>query len=215
MAQNIKTTADLLEDFKDGQPANSIDAENVRNLIISAPNLLEEVYGWEFLYDDQYTQNSPLSVPNSGWTRMTNNGARADLRYPSDFPGTWDKDRDILKPAVLNGFGIVRVSLTAYANSGTNNYMEIEVNTGLGSPIVSGSPLPPGGDWIFKETGIFIKGTGVGNHEHFNFIMPLFVGTDFATLGACIHLSCPTGTGMSVYDIAITAHRTFAPNPAA
>ena len=210
----VRTKEELDEIFKDGQPANSITAEDIRDFVDSSPNLLEEVYGWEFLYDDEYTQAAPLAVGTT-WERVTNNGNRADLRYPSTFPGAWDTDRDVLKPAVLNGFGIIRLSFTAYANSGSNNYFEVEVDTGLGSPLMAGSPLPAGGDWIFKETELFIKGTGVGNHQHFNFIMPLFVGTDFATGGACVHLQCPTNTGMSVYDIAVTAHRTFAPNPAA
>lgn len=213
MTDTIRTQQDLLDNvFQDGQPANSISAQDVRDLIVSAPYFNEYSHGWEFLFDNTYTESSPLVVTQNTPTQLTCDGARANLRYPSDFTGAWDTTQGILKPAILNGFGIVRVSFVGETLATANpNYFDIEVKTGFGSPIIFGSPSAPGGDWIWKSTQSFIKGQNV--HQHFNFVMPLFVGAQFASTGAVIELLSTTSS-FNVYDIAITAHRTFAPNPA-
>ena len=214
MADTIRTQQDLLDNlFRDGQPANSISAQDVRDLIVSAPHLAEEVYGWEFVYDNTYTKDSRLTIGTGGWTQLTNDGARANLRYPSDFPGAWDTTNNKLKPAVLNGFGIIRLSFTALPQAANDQHFDIQIVTGTaGSPASFGSPLTAGQDWIYQDTRMFIKGTEL---QHFNFVIPLFVGSAFADSGAIFYLKSGGTQPFSVFDIAITAHRTFAPNPAA
>ena len=202
----------LTEVFQDGQPANSIRASDIRDVVESLPFYDQYSKGWEFLYDSTYTSASPLSIPAGVATQLPNDGLRANLRHPSDFAGAWDTTDNKLKPALLNGFGVIRLSFTAYSTQvQSNNYFDVDVVTGTaGSPAsYGGSPLEPGQDWIFKETKTIVKGSGPGNHQHYNIVIPLFVGSAFADSGAIFYIT-PL-TDLDVYDIAITAHRTFVP----
>ena len=202
MVDSVRSTADLLDNlFQDGQATASITAQDVRDFVLSAEYLHKS--GWEFVFDATYPAiGSARVITDAMRTQMTiavNVGE--DLRYPPSFPGIWDSTNNEIAPAVLNGAGIIRLSFGAWQVSQNTTFdIEVDVSTG-------GS-----GNVIYRETGVFSKGFGVGNPQFFNFIMPLFVGADFSANGAKIFIT-PSGSDVSVYQTTLTGLRTFAPNP--
>jgi len=206
MANTIRTEADLLNNvFQDGQAPGSITAQDMRDLIVSAQATLP--LGWEFLFDNDYTSGSPLTLSDGVGTKLTiNSNPAEELRYPADFPGAWDDINNRLLPALLNGFGIIRISFTAVYVGGTAPHLDFKLDVGS-------DPVDLGGvdsNVIYIDSANFAKASGTA--QSFNFIMPLFVGTDFSNNGGTFILTAD-GDDIDIYDIAMTAARIFSPLP--
>ena len=214
MVDTIRTTAELQEIFKDGQPANSITANDVRDLVVTIPHITQ--LGWQFFFD--------VNAVDEGSAKIILEDVRTvieiapflseDLLYPPQSPLAWNSGDDEdgsgilnrINPQLLNGFGLIRISFAAWQNSPNSTF---DLNFDVGSTVAS----PETSNIIFTETGFFSKGTGFSNHQHFNFIMPLFLGVDFSTNGGRFYVT-PAGGNINCFNITLTLTNTFAPNPA-
>lgn len=206
MTDTIRTETDLLDNlFQDGQPAESITAQDMRDFIASTKFL--NAIGWKFLFDAEYPdQNDTRNITDGSRTQLTiapNVGE--DLKYPSTFPDCWNRDNvadQYLQPFSLNGFGIVRLSLVAFPSS-QNGRFDLEMNIGA-----TGTENP-----IYIQTSTFAKGSGVSNQEHFNYIIPLFCGQDFFNNGGRFFIT-PTNTDIDIFQTTLTVATILYPNPA-
>lgn len=205
-----KTLADLLNiTFRDNQADGSITASDMRDLIASVPYLT--ALGWEFRFDGQFTAGSPMTLADGVPQKITFTAQPGqDMRYPSTFPEIWDNaNQKISIPTFLNGFGIIRLAFRAnYAGGGQVPYINLTIDIGT-------DPLPPAGagtasNIIYESSQPFAKTSGV---QAFNFVVPLFGGTDFVTNGGQVIVES-VGNTVDIYEIAITAGATFVPNPA-
>ena len=205
-----KTESELLNNvFQDNQADGSITASDMRDFVASTRYL--SPLGWEFRYDSQYTQGSPLTLTdgvNTGVTFTDNPGE--DLRYPSTFPELWNQGTQRLDIAgFTNGFGIVRFSLLGTYIGGTIPHLDFSIDVGSDPA----APIGTGGDINIIYTGsqVFTKaGSGI---QGFNWVIPLFGGADFVTNGGKFILKAD-GADVDVWQIAITAGATLVPNPA-
>jgi len=208
-----RTEADLLQNyFQDGQGNNAITAQDMRDFVASTRYL--QPLGWEFRFDSQYTTgsrhtlDSGLPVVPSKITFTDNLGE--DLRYPSTFPEIWDNaNQKLIIPTFLNGFGILRLSLLAEYTGGTIPHLEIQIDVGS-------DPIAPAGggtasNVIYTDTQTFAKGSG--DPQAFNWIIPLFGGSDFVANGAQFIIAAHSAD-VNVWQHTLTAAAVFVPNPA-
>ena len=205
-----KTKADLLTNyFQEGQANNAITTQDMRDYVESTANWVRNAGGWEFLFDNDYTSGSPLTLSDGVATKLTiNSNPGEELRYPPGFPGAWDDINNRLAPALLNGFGIIRISFTAVYVGGTAPHLDFKLDVGS-------DPVDLGGvdsNVIYVDSATFAKASG--DPQAFNFIMPLFVGADFSNNGGTF-IIIADGDDIDIYDIAMTAGRMFAPDPSA
>ena len=78
MADTIRTEADLLDNlFQDGQPANSISAQDMRDFVKTARYL--QPLGWEFMFDHVHSSEK-------AWQLMCDeDGQRKNPEYEIHF----------------------------------------------------------------------------------------------------------------------------------
>ena len=213
---DAKIKTDLLGTyFQDGQGNNSITAQDMRHFIESTANWARNSGGWEFLFDSVYTSGAPLTLLDGVPAKLTiTSNPGEELRYPPGFPGAWDDPNNRLHPALLNGFGIIRISFEGVFVGGTAPHIDFNLDVGS-------NPIPPAGtgvagnygsgsNIIYAESTPFAKASGTV--QHFNYIMPLFVGADFAANGGVFIIKAD-GDDIDIYNIAMTAGRIFAPDP--
>ena len=117
MADTIRTSAELLNQFRDGQPANSITAEDVRDLVVSVQHIT--ALGWQFFFDvDAVSIGTAKTISED--TRTVVEIApflSEDLLYPPLSPLAWNSSADEdgsgilnrVNPQTLNGFGLIRL----------------------------------------------------------------------------------------------------------
>lgn len=207
MTDTIRTQLDLLNNlFQDGQPANSITANDVRDLIVSAPYL--QPAAWDFHLDGTYISSNKRAVTAGTRTLVTIDGVAENIGHPLDSQGnhaefwthgTGSPEDDFINPSGLNDFGLVRLAFQAEHTAGVNAYIDLELDVGGGSfPI------------IYNQTAIMLKGQN--NAQWFNFVMPLFAGPDFVANGGRIYIT--PSEDCNFWDFALTAVRIYAANPA-
>jgi hypothetical protein len=188
--------------FQDGQPEGSITAADMRDFVESAKYL--SALGWHFLYDSDYaTSGAARTILDGQRTQLTiSPNPSEDLRYPPDFPDCWDPITDRLQPFSLNGFGIIRLSLVAWADTPNARFdVEFDISaTGTDNT-------------IYDQTSVFAKGTGVGNAQHFNYVIPIFCGQPFVDNGGRFYIT-PTGSDINIFQTTLTTGMTLVPNPA-
>ena len=214
MVDTIRTQADLLDVFKDAQPASSLTAQDVRDLIVSAQHMTP--LGWQFFFDVNATDIASAIVISEG-VRTTVEIApflSEDLLYPPQSPLAWNSANDEdgsgilnrVNPQLLNGFGLIRLSFACWQDSQDTTFLlEFDVGDTTGSPETS--------NVIFQETPNFARGTGSDDLQHFNFIIPVFLGQDFSVNGGRFYIT-PAGGDINCFNITLTLTNTFAPNPA-
>jgi len=214
MTDTIRTESDLLTNvFQDGQPANSISAQDMRDFIVSARYL--QPLGWEFRFDGQYgasgSPGGPLTLTAETPTKVTfTDNPGEDLRYPSTFPELWDNtEQKMVIPTFLNGFGIIRLSCLGSYTGGTIPHIDIHVDIGS-------DPIAPAGggtasNIIFNGSHPFAKGSGTT--QSFNWIIPLFGGPDFVANGAHFIIESHEANAQ-VWQFTLTAGAIMVPNPA-
>lgn len=200
MADTIRTNADLLNNiFRNNQPAGSISAQDVRDLIVSTPFL--QPLRWTFLFDGQYTSIATRSILAGVRTQITIDGVRENSIFPPG-PAVWNTTTNKLDPQLEDGFGIIRMALTAFSTSTNNNVFDFEMDVSADGT----------SNTIFAETSVFAKGFGAANVQFFNYNIPAFIGPEFSVNGARFFIT-PLAD-IDAYDFAVTAARIFAPNPA-
>ena len=212
MADTIRTQADLINNiFPDNQAAGSITAQDMRDFASSVQHITP--LGWQFFFDVTYPDenNSRLITPAGLRTQIEIAPfLTEDLLYPTQSPLAWNSANNEdgsgilnrVNPQLLNGFGLIRLSFAAWQNS-QNSYIDVEFD-------VSASGL---GNVIYHHTNNFIKGTGQANHQHFNYVIPVFLGSDFATNGGRFYITATGGT-VNMFQTTLTLTNTFAPNAA-
>jgi len=217
-----RTEADLLENFfQDGQGNNSITAQDMRDFVASTRYF--QPLGWEFRFDSEYgdgvgMNNPPNTLLAPTWEKVTftaNTGE--DLRYPLTFPEIWDNTNQklILKDetpgsefSFANGFGIVRLSCLGSYTGGTIPHIDLEVDVGT-DPVAIGGGTDS--NVIYQDSSSFAKGTGLT--QAFNWIIPLFAGTDFVNNGAQFFIRSHTAD-CTVWQFTLTAGAIMVPGPA-
>ncbi len=173
MADTPRTEADLVANsFQDGQPNNSISAQDMRDLTVSSKFLNGD--GWEFHLDAQFTPAAPRLILAGVRTQVTIDGGLADFGHPAvthNLGHFWDTTQNKVVATGLNNFAFGRFAVTAQSVSNPTNRFELEVD------VVTGTfPV------IYQETATLAKPAGVD--QNFNFVIPLFVGPDFLANGA-------------------------------
>lgn len=209
-----RTEAHLLENvFQDGQGNNSITAQDMRDFVASTRFL--QPLGWEFRFDSQYDDSnlptSALNLVDSNPVKVTfTANIGEDLRYPSTFPELWDTDDDKLVISGFgNGFGIIRLSCFGSYTGGTVPHLDLFVDVGS-------DPIAPAGtgtasNVIYTDAAVFAKGAGIP--QSFNWIIPLFGGSDFVTNGAHFIIQSHVADAV-VWQFTLTAGAIMVPNPA-
>jgi len=207
MADTIRSESDLQEVFKDGQPANSITAQDVRDLVVSSKHL--HLMGWEFCLDSAATISSPVTITGGTRHHFTSDGLLAQVIHPTRHTAFWNPSTNKIEPPALNDFIDVRFAFTATSTSGagSTNQFELELDT-TGKPNGTGSPATSG-DIIFRQTEFFSK--GIGQTQHFNFIMPLFVGAQFLAAGGIFYIT-PVND-MDIWRKAVIINRVLSAVP--
>jgi hypothetical protein len=210
-----RTEADLLTNlFQDGQANNSITAQDMRDFVASTRYL--QPLGWEFRFDSFYTSGSPLALTDIGGAgtpeKITfSNNPGEDLRYPSTFPEIWNTVTDRLDiSGFANGFGIIRVSCIASSPTASATHIEMLMDVGsdpIGPPPDTGTSS----NLIYEDTRLFAKGNNVP--QAFNWIVPLFGGSDFVANGGRLLLQSHGGDA-SAWQLTLTAGAILVPNPA-
>lgn len=210
MADTIRTETDLKNNiFPDNQAVGSITAQDMRDFVASTRYL--QPLGWEFRFDSQYSMGSPLSLVDGVKQKITfTDNPGEDLRYPSTFPELWDNVAQKLNiTGFENGFGIIRMSCLGSYTGGTVPHIDIHVDVGS-------DPLVPAGggtssNVIYNGTHPFAK--GAGTTQAFNWIIPLFGGSDFATNGAHFMIESHEANA-DVWQFTLTAGAILVPSPA-
>lgn len=220
MADTIRTEADLLNNiFPDNQAPGSITAQDMRDLVASTRYL--QPLGWEFRFDSQYTSGSPRALVDSTPEKVTfTDNPGEDLRYPSTFPDLWDgvNQKMALNSSFSNGFGIVRLSCLGSYTGGTVPHVDLWMDVGS-DPIVGGTlPNDPGtpstgtaSNVIYTSSLPFAK--GAGEVMAFNWIIPLFAGSDFVTNGAQFIVQAHEAN-CNAWQFTMTSGAILIPNPA-
>ena len=211
MTNTIRTEADLLNNiFPDNQADGSITAQDMRDLVASTRYL--QPLGWQFRFDSQYTEGSPLVVTNGNAAKVTfTDNLGEDLRYPSTFPEIWDNatQKMVLPSSFLNGFGIVRLSFLASAANAASTHLDMWIDIGA-NPVVGDGP-DNAVNRIYYDSPNFSKGNNTT--QAFNFIVPLFAGQDFVDNGAQFAIQAE-GSDVSIWQMVIAAGAVMIPNPA-
>lgn len=196
MADTERTLDYLLETvFKDGQSPNSINAQDLRDLIVSIKYLSGN--GWSFHLDGQYTEGSPLTISAGVRTKVTIDGVAETLSHPNGV-AFWNPSTNKIEPPAENDFGFARFALIGESTVAAVNRFEIELDVGAGTHPV-----------IFQETGVFAK--GAGNHQSFNFSIPLFAGPAFVANGGELYIT-PLEDA-TFWQFGLTAARTYLARP--
>lgn len=195
--------------FQDNQADGSISASDMRDFVASARYL--QPLGWEFRFDGQYTQGSPMTLADGVPQKITfTSNPGEDLRYPSTFPEIWNSvDQKLDISTFLNGFGVVRLSFRGDYASGQAPHIDFFIDAGS-------DPLAPAGSGtasniIYEGTQLFAKGTATT--QAFNFMIPLFGGSSFVTNGGQFIVES-SGNTCDIWEIALTAGAILVPNPA-
>lgn len=200
MVDVVRTESDLLTNlFQDGQADYSITAQDIRDLIVSIKYLNGDA--WEFHFDNEYTLGSPKTILAGVRTKVTIDGLLEDTGHPITGHSSehfWNPVTNKIEPPNLNDFGIGRFAVTSESVLDPDNSFDIEVEV-------------IGGDYpiIYRDTAVFAKGAGV--IQHFNFIVPLFVGPDFLTYGATLFIT-PQSDAL-FWEHALTITRTYLARP--
>jgi len=205
-----RTEANLLQNlFQDGQGNNSISAQDMRDFVASARYL--QPIGWEFRFDSQYTVSNKLTLAAGVPQKITFTAFEGeDLRYPSTFPEIWNNtDQKLDISDFSQGFGIVRLSLFGSYTGGTVPHLDFKIDVGS-------DPIAPAGggtasNVIYTDSPNFAK--AADDPQAFNFIMPLFGGTEFVTNGAQFIIEAD-GANVDIWQAALTAAAILVPNPA-
>ena len=207
MADTSRTEADLTNNiFPDNQAAGSITAQDIRDLVVSVPEWIITTGGWEFTFDDGTGDTTLLDGVAQQLTINSNPGE--ELRYPPNFAGIWDGVDNKLHTALLNGAGLLRLSMIGTFTGGTAPHLDLKLDVGS-DPIA-----PVGGgtasNIIYTDSPNFAKSTG--DPQAFNFIIPLFVGADFAANGWYFIINSH-GNDVDISQITLTGIRLFNPAP--
>ncbi len=196
MVDTIRTETELLNDlFQDGQAASSITAQDVRDFIISSRYLNNQ--GWDFHFDGTYTAGSPRTILAGVRTQVTIDGVIETTGHPVPLQHFWDVATNKLVPNGVNNFGIVRIAMTAQSTAAPVNHFEIELDTGGTFPI------------IYQQTSPFLK--GFGNPQNYNFVIPLFSGTDFQNNGGTFYIT--PDSDATFWEFAITSAQIYGAAP--
>ena len=199
MVDTVRTEAELQVIFADGQAEGAITPQDVRDLVVSSPYLANQ--GWDFHFDGTYTEAARRTILAGVRTQMTIDGASGDFGHPAvahNGNHFWNTSTNKLIPNGLNNFGMVRVALTAESTSAPTNRFELELDVGGGTPPV-----------IYSQTAVFAKGAAV--LQHFNFIIPLFSGSDFQANGGTFYIT-PLADA-TFWDHAITSVQIYGAAP--
>jgi len=191
MADTIRTQAELLAIFADGQNAGAITEQDMRDLIISIPAI--QGHHWEFNLDGQYTSIAKKAILAGIRTPITIDAALEAQQSPVGHPLVWNSTTNKIEPDALNDFYNIRLAITGHSDVGTTNSFLVEVDVGGTAGV------------IFKETKRFLYGVGI--EQSFNIVMPLFAGADFLANGGTIYITPVTNA--SFWEHAITVDHAY------
>lgn len=198
MVDIVRTKEYLLDNvFQDGQSPGSITAQDMRDFVVTAPYLAN--HGWQFYYDNQYSQGVPRVIAANTPTQITINGGQETVGHPPGLPAFWNTSTNKVVPNGLNNFGILRLSFRGfYSGGGTSSLFDVTLDAGGAAGI------------IWEESGVFLKGSGQA--QTFNYIIPLFAGPDFVANGGIFRITSYSNP-CSCWQFALTATQIYSANP--
>lgn len=191
MVDTVRTEADLLTTlFQDGQGAGEITPQDIRDFVVSVKYLNNQ--GWNFVRDDTYTTGARRSVLAGVRTKVTIDGATENIGHPTANL-FWNTTTNKLIPSAINDFGFVRLACHANSPVAATNHFTLELDVGGTYPI------------IYEGTAQIVKGVGVP--QAFNFVIPLFAGTDFLANGGEFYITPESDA--EFWDFALTSVKTY------
>ena len=190
MADTIRTQAELLTIFADGQNANAITEQDLRDLIVSLPSIIGGF--WEFNLDNQYTLASKKSIAAGARTKVTINGL-LDYQTSDVTKKIWNTTTGKVAPLFAGDFLTGRFAMAGWSDVASVNRFEIEFDVGGSAGVIG------------QDTAVFAK--GAANAQNFNFILPAFVGADFFANGGEIYITPESNA--SFWEHALTIERSF------
>lgn len=202
MVDTLRTRTEMLdEDFQDGQPDNSMSAQDMRNLIISLRD--NQHQAWVFYADgtrialgsaQEFDADVRAKLLCDGSSALTQTG---QIRRMTDI---WNTSESRMQP-VLNHTYDLRISFKAQtATGGTGNHFVLDMDIGAGG--IGTGPV------ILADTRPLIKGSSI---EHsFVFSWPMFALAPFPTNFGTLFLE--SNVDLSVWDVRIFITHTSAPD---
>lgn len=192
MADTMRTQAELLTIFADGQNAGDITEQDLRDLIISIPEIQGHL--WEFNLDGEYTLAAKRAIAAGVRTKLTIDGV-LDYQTSNVAKVVWNKTTQKFEPLIAGDFYQMRLALTGWSDVASVNQFDIEFDVGGTAGVIG------------KETGVFAK--GAAGIQNFNFSTGFFAGGDFVTNGGEIYIT-PVSDA-SFWEAAVTISRVYTP----
>ena len=191
MADTIRTQAELLAIFADGQASNAITEQDLRDLIISMPAIQGNM--WQHYEDSAFPVGGKRVILAGVRTKLTIDGVTRTEASPNGYSPIWNVSTNKIEPFAIDDFYTVRLDLKAWNNGATDNHFDIEMDIGGAVGVVA------------ADTGVLIKGQTTS--QNFNFSSQFFVGTTFLANGGEIYIT-PLGDA-SFWDAGITISRVY------
>lgn len=195
MSDTIRTETQLLALFADAQPAGSITAQDVRDLIISLT--VNQGHGWTMHHDGEYhpTNKRVITAGTKSQVTIDNLGTFTDItNIEEDFSPLWNPVTNLLEPTDPNGAHDFRFSFASDTSS-NNNFIEFDIDIGGGVGT------------FYQETRSYVKGTGIENR--FTFTFPAFVSQTFVDNKGTFSIT-PNGTA-NFWDFRLFIINTYKP----
>lgn len=129
MVDTVRSMAQLLAAFADGQGAGAITPQDLRDLIVSSIGQT----GWADYTDDQYTDASPQALAANTVSTVEINGATSQVQeLPFAITSLWDGTNDEIPITTPGTSLIVTFETTIRRASGTGRWeFDIWIDIGL------------------------------------------------------------------------------------
>ncbi len=202
MADTLRTRTALLNTlFQDGQGANAISAQDIRDLIISLRD--NQHQAWAFYADGTRTTlgtAQSFSVDTRAKLLCDGTSALTQTGQIRRMAGIWNTTDSRMEPDLNHAYDL-RISFKAQTSAGgTGNFFVLDLDIGAGG--IGTGPV------ILSDTRPLIKGSGI---EHsFVFSWPMFALAPFPTNFGTIFLE--SNVALSVWDVRIMIVHTCAPD---
>lgn len=198
MADIKRSLAELLTLFEDGQASNSITEQDLRDLIVSYPNLKD--FGWTSHHDSQFSSGSPQNITTRS-ALTSNDGGELALNSNRPQPlidagqtGFYDTTTQKIDVSNIGLNDILHYRITAIVKPSNSNVvasLELQIED---SPAV-----------IIGTTTITFPDTAP---RQFSLSTTTFVLQNFIDDGAKIYIAVESGN-VDVWDFKLLINRMY------
>lgn len=167
-----------IEDLRSNAPAGAVPrVSNGTNRLVS-----ERVHGWAQFQDSRTTSGSPAQTISAGATAnfVCDGGFLTKTMNPSDISvPMWDTLNNKHVPIAEDDLYILRISFTAQGYSGTDPYLDLELDIG-------------GAVGVIYATSVSLRKSG--GAQEISWAFPVFTGSTYTPNGGVIKITY-NGTG--------------------